>query len=80
MHRRGLLPGGRTHLWICNCWYVPRELTAVLVKFIDHGGTISCGVSGRLQQGKGLEVSCNYVLHVSGKKKLLQKHTAYIQK
>ena len=56
MHRRGLLPGGRTHLWICNGWYVPRELTAVLVKFIDHGGTISCGVRGRPQQGKGLEV------------------------
>ena len=63
-------------------WYVPRELTTVLVKFIDHGGMhyISCRVRGRPQQGKGLEVSCNYVLHVSGKKKLLQKHTAYIQK
>ena len=60
----------------CNCWYVPRELTAVLVKFIDHGGTISCRVRGRPQQGEGLEVPCNCVLHVSGKKKLLQKHTA----
>ena len=37
-------------------------LTAILVKFIDHGGTISCRVRGRPQQGKGLEVPCSYIL------------------
>ena len=55
--------------------HAPRELTAILVKFNDHGGTISCRVRGRPQQGKGLEVPCYYILSV--KKKLLtimQKH------
>ena len=46
----------------------------------DHDGTISCRVRGRPQQGKGLEVPCNYVLHVSGKKKLNYKSTLRISK
>ena len=44
------------------------------------GITISCGVRGRPQQGKGLEVPCNYVLHVSEKKRLLKKSTLRISK
>ena len=49
--------------------HVPRELTAIQVKFIDHGVAISCRVRGRPQQGQGLEVPCSYIL--AGKKKLL---------
>ena len=41
--------------------HVPRELTAILVNFMYHGGAISCRVRGRPQHGKGLEVPCSYI-------------------
>ena len=56
--------------------HVPRELTAIQVKFIDHGGAISCRVRGRPQQGQGLEVPCSYIL--AGKKKLLTAMQKYL--
>ena len=56
--------------------HVPRELTAILVNFMDHGGAISCSVRGRPQQGKGLEFPCSYIL--AGKKKLLTEMQKYL--
>ena len=58
--------------------HVPRKLTAIVVKFIYHGGAISCmqGVRETTTR-KGLEVPYSYLL--AGKKKLLitamQKYT-----
>ena len=51
--------------------HVPCEISRVLGKFIRHGGTVSCRVSGSRQLGHGLEVPCTYVL--AGKKKLVAK-------
>ena len=56
--------------------HVPRELTAILVNFMDHGDAISCRVRERPQQGKGLKVPCSYIL--AGKKKLLTEMQKYL--
>ena len=39
---------------------VPREQSRVFWHFLNHGGKISCAVTGRRKHGKGLEVPCVY--------------------
>jgi hypothetical protein len=39
---------------------VPREFSRVFWHFLNHGGKISCEVTGRRKRGKGLEVPCVY--------------------
>ena len=44
--------------------HVPREISKVAWFFIQHGGEITCEITGRRQRsgvpGKGLEVPCTY--------------------
>ena len=41
--------------------HVPREMSRLFWHFLQHGGNITCEVSGRRKRGKGLEVPCMYV-------------------
>ena len=44
--------------------HIPREISKVAWYFLQHGGEISCEISGRRKRssvlGKGLEVPCTY--------------------
>lgn len=40
--------------------HVPREFSRVVWHFLNHGGKVSCEVTGRRKHGKGLEVPCVY--------------------
>ena len=58
--------------------HVPREVAKYFWFFLDHGGTITCEVTGSRKHGKGLEVPCTYTFVAKEKnimklKELLQK-------
>ena len=36
--------------------HVPREVSCIVLYFIEHDGIVDCQVSGRKKHGKGLEV------------------------
>ena len=40
--------------------HVPREFSRVFWHFLNHGGKVSCEVTGKRKHGKGLEVPCVY--------------------
>ena len=47
--------------------HVPGEFSKVFWHFLDHGGIISCEVTGKGKYCKGLEVPCVYKFISSGK-------------
>ena len=55
--------------------HIPRELSRILSHFMNHGGEITCEVTGQRQRSPltqgGLEIPCSICLR--GKKKLVKK-------
>ena len=58
--------------------HVPREVSRIFWKYLDHGGTISCEVMGRRMYGKDLEVPCVYKF--LGNEKIVNEMRSIIQK
>ena len=58
--------------------HVPREYSKVFWHFINHGGRVSCEVTGRRKYGKGLEVPCVYKFFAT--ESLIVKLKGIIQK
>ena len=54
--------------------HVPRELTAILVKFIDHGGTISC-MQGARETTTRKRIRNSLLLYIIRKEEKHLKHT-----
>ena len=57
--------------------HVPRELSRLFWHFLNHGGKISCEVTGRRKHGKGLEVPCTYKF--LGPEKMIRKIKGILQ-
>ena len=58
--------------------HVPCTISKVFWYFIEHGGMISCEVTGQRRHGKGLEVPCLYKL--LGEEKMINKAKKLIAK
>ena len=54
----------------CTVGHIPRELSRVLSHFIEHGGEITCQVTGQRQRSPliqgGLEIPCSVCLRGEG--------------
>jgi hypothetical protein len=63
--------------------HAPRGLARVFFFFIEHGGSISCEITGHRKYGCGLEVPCCYKLtgkpkYVRRAKELLKKNNSTV--
>ena len=57
--------------------HVPREFSRVFWHFLNHGGKVSCEVTGKRKHGKGLEVPCVYKFLGSEKMIMNMKDVLY---
>ena len=56
--------------------HVPREFSRIAWHFLNHGGTITCQITGHRKFGNGLEVPCNYFFF--GESKLVCKLKCFL--